>query len=118
MNNEILNLEKSLFKLEYMNNKDYLDSIISDDYLEIGKSGKIINKEDVIKELLTLKEDRKIDIYNFTCTQEDNIFIVHYITLSNDNKIYRTSIWKKENNYKILFHQASILKDEIELIKY
>jgi len=115
---EILELEKSLFEVKYMNNKDYLDNIISDDYLEIGKSGKMINKDDVIKELSSLKENRNIDIYNFACTKEDNIYIVHYITISNDNKIYRTSIWKKENNYKILFHQASILKDNIELIKY
>ena len=117
MNNEILNLEKSLFKIEYMNNKEYLNNIISDDYLEIGKSGTIIKKDDVIKEFLTLTEDRNIDIYNFSCTKEDNIFIVHYITIQNDNKIYRTSIWKKDKEYKILFHQATLLKDQIDLTK-
>ncbi len=117
MINEILNLEKSLFKIKYMNNKEYLDNIISDNYLEIGKSGTIINKNDVIKELLTLTEDRNIDIYNFSCTKEDNIYIAHYITIHNDNIIYRTSIWKKEKDYKILFHQASLLKDQIVLSK-
>ena len=115
---EILELEKSLFEVKYMNNKEYLNNLIDDDYLEIGKSGKMINKDDVIKELSSLKENRNIDIYNFTCTKEDNIYIVHYITISNDNKIYRTSIWKKEKDYKILFHQASILNNQIDLIKY
>jgi len=115
---EILELEKSLFEVKYMNNKEYLNNLIDDDYLEIGKSGKMINKDDVIKELSSLKENRNIDIYNFACTKEDNIYIVHYITISNDNKIYRTSIWKKEKNYKILFHQASILNNQIDLIKY
>jgi len=115
---EILELEKSLFEVKYMNNKEYLNNLIDDDYLEIGKSGKMINKDDVIKELSSLKENRNIDIYNFACTKEDNIYIVHYITISNDNKIYRTSIWKKEKDYKILFHQASILNNQIDLIKY
>lgn len=114
---EILELEKSLFEVKYMNDKEYLNNLIDDNYLEIGKSGKMINKDDVIKELSSLKENRNIDIYNFSCTQENNLFIVHYITVSNNNKIYRTSIWKKEKDYKILFHQASVLNEEIDLTK-
>ena len=119
MKEKILNLEKSLFKYEYMSNIEYLDYIIDDTYEEIGKSGSIYNKNDVIKELSNLKEDRDIEIYNFKCNKiSNNIWLVHYITKSNDKNIYRTSIWREEESLKILFHQASEYKENIELEKY
>ena len=47
------------------------------------------------------------------------IFLVHYFTKKESDNIFRTSIWKKENNnFKILFHQASLYKDEINLIEF
>lgn len=113
---KILELEKSLFKLEYMSNKDYLNNILDDNYLECGKSGIFFNKEDVIRDLSVLKEDRKIIIYNYEIQDLGTVYLVHYITLSNDNQIYRTSIWNKD--YKLLFHQASILKEDKTLIEY
>ena len=117
--NNILELEKSLFKLKFMSNKEYLDNIIDDNYLEIGKSGLFINKEVVINELTSLDKDRDIDIYNFSCLElSNNIYLVHYITISNKDYIYRTSIWKNDKQFKIIFHQASILKEKVDLVKY
>lgn len=120
MNNKILDLEKSLFKYKYMKDIGYLNEIIDDRYIEVGKSGRKINKEDVIKELSKLKEDRKISIYNFTSEQiDEKTYIIHYITKSNADNTYRTSIWKKEKNkIKIIFHQASLYKDKVKLIEY
>ena len=40
MNNKILELEKSLFKYEFMSDTTYLDEIIDDKYIELRKSGK------------------------------------------------------------------------------
>ena len=112
MLDKILELENSLFKLEYMSNREYLDNIISDNYKELGKSGILFNKEDVVNDLLTQQQDRDIKIYDFSGEElSKDLWIVHYITYSDDNKVYRTSIWKNENdNFKILFHQASVLK--------
>lgn len=120
MNNKILEAEKSLFKYEFMSDITYLNEIIDDEYIEIGKSGKKFNKKDVIKDLSILKKDRKIIIYNFTCDKiEENIYLIHYITQSNNDNIYRTSIWKKEDDkIKIIFHQASLYKENINLIEY
>lgn len=116
----LLNFEKSLYKYGSTSNYDYLDSLLDENYEEIGIPGKLLNKNDVIDALLSLNEDRKIDIYNFEYHKISNsIYIVHYITLYKDINIYRTSIWKQNNdNYKIIFHQSSVLKDNIELIKY
>lgn len=116
---ELLELEKKFFDVKYMSNLEYLDKYIDDEYLEVGKSGYFINKKEVINELSNLKESRNIDIYNFSQKQiDENTYIAHYITLNKEQeKIYRTSIWKKEENFKILFHQASILTDDIILTK-
>jgi hypothetical protein len=111
----ILELEKSLFKYEYMSNKEYLDNIIDDNYKELGKSGLLFNKQDVINHLLNQQVDRDITIYNFSGEEiSTGLFLIHYITLNNNIKIYRTSIWR---NNKILFHQASELKVDIDLIR-
>ena len=103
-----------------MSDLAYLERILDDDYLEVGKSGKRINKNDVINELSNLKEDRDITIYNYTCDEiADGLYLVHYITKNGDDNIFRTSIWKnKQGSMKMLFHQASLYKDNIELIEY
>ena len=112
---KILELEKSLFKYEYMSNNEYLDNIIDDNYKELGKSGKLFTKQDVINDLLNQQSDRDITIYDFSGEElAPNLWIVHYITLSDDKKIYRTSIWKHN---KIIFHQASEYKDDIDLMR-
>ena len=81
MDKKILELEKIFFKYEYMSNKEYLNSIIDNNYEELGSSGKILNKGDVINELSNLKNDRDIIIYNYTCSKIDkNIWLVNYIT--------------------------------------
>ena len=120
MMNKILELEKSLFKYEYMSDVDYLNNVIDDSYLEVGKSGYKITKKDVIDELSSLDEDRNIIIYNFRCNEISNdIYLVHYFTKKDNDNIFRTSIWKKDDgNYKILFHQATLYKDEINLIEF
>lgn len=120
MNNKILELEKSLFKYEFMSDITYLNEIIDDNYVEVGKSGKKFNKKDVINDLSILKEDRKITIYNFTCDKiEEDIYLIHYITKNNNDNIYRTSIWKKEyDKIKIIFHQASLYRENVNLIEY
>ncbi len=63
---KILELEKSLFKYEYMSNKEYLNNIIADNYKELGKSGILFNKDDVVNYLLSQQRDRDIEIYNFS----------------------------------------------------
>lgn len=112
---KILELEKSLFKYEYMSNNEYLNNTIDDNYKELGKSGILFNKDDVVNYLLSQQRDRNIEIYNFSGEELiPNLWIVHYITLSDDKKIYRTSIWKDN---KIIFHQASEYKDDIDLMR-
>lgn len=121
MEKEILDLEKNLFKYEYISNPAWLNGVIHDNFVECGKSGLLFNKNDTVKELSSFDSDRKIEIYNFECNKIDsNTYLVHYITKNNDDLIYRTSIWSLDDNggLKILFHQASIMNAPTELMRF
>ena len=110
MKDEILKLEKDLFKYEKISNNKWLDNIIDDSFIECGKSGILFDKKSTIQYLSKCTKDRNITIYNYTYSQIDNnTYLVHYITKSNDNSYYRTSIWINNDGLKLLFHQASKL---------
>lgn len=120
MKDRILELEKNLFKLEYMSNKEWLEKTIHKNFKECGKSGLFFNQKETIASLQACTEDRKIDIYNYEYECIDtNTYLIHYITRSEDALIYRTSIWlMQEDNLRLLFHQASKLNIAIELVKF
>ncbi len=58
-------------------------------------------------------------IYNFTCNKLDGqSWIVHYMTREETGAIYyRTSIWIGQENLKLYFHQATKLKEQVDLIE-
>ncbi len=109
----LYNLETSLFKKEYLCNREYLENIFCDNFMEYGKSGLIYRKKDTIEALYGL-DDRNIEVEGFTCEKIDiNTYIVHYVSINSDGiKAYRTSIWvsNKDNNLQLLFHQGTIKK--------
>lgn len=114
MDKEILQLEKDLFKYEKISDINWLNNIIDDDFVECGKSGLLYNKEITIKDLSKCTKDRNITIYDFTCKKIDNnTYLVHYITESDNKYYYRTSIWKNNDGLKLLFHQATKLDDKL-----
>ena len=119
MNEKILQLEKRFFEHNYISDKKWLENILSDAFIECGKSGALYNKNDTIQALMEYQSDRTMDIYNFdACALSEKIFLVHYITLDKDEKRYfRTSVWTEENGLKLLFHQASLLCMEIDLTR-
>ena len=111
MYNTLLELENSLFKLKYISDRKWLERTLHDDFHEFGKSGVLFKKEDTVESLLQCADDRDIEIYDFECRNiTDTSWLVHYITESNDKRYYRTSVWVKDGNMKLLFHQASELK--------
>lgn len=112
----LLALEKDFFKLTCISNREWLTAILHDDFVEVGKSGIILDKETVIDGLLSCKADRDIVIYNFCCESiGKDSWMVHYVTESEDGWIYRTSVWSKEAQMKLRFHQATKLNCCVEL---
>ncbi len=112
-----LGLEKDFFKLEIMKNKELLSERLDDDYLECGKSGRLFTKEDVIRDLGAMTEDRPIKIYNFSARElDEEYWLIRYITLSGEDQIFRASLWSVQG--RMIYHQASKLTEPVELKEY
>lgn len=109
-------LEKRFFKKEFLADREQLSSALHDDFLECGKSGRLYGKAETVESLQLIPHDRAITMYNFNCTPLcASCYIAHYITASDGALFYRTSIWKKERDWQLCFHQATQLHCEMEL---
>lgn len=113
---KLLSLEKDFFRYEKITDKDWLNSVLHDSFTEMGKSGNIFYKKETISDLMLVKSDRNIDIYNFEAAElKPDCWLVHYITKSDDKLFYRTSVWIKESDIKLIFHQASAYNEKTPL---
>ncbi len=108
---DLYELETSLFKAEYLNDKEYLENIFHDDFMEYGKSGLIYRKRDTIESLLGIG-DRDIKVLDFYSEKIDSLtYIVHYVSVhEGDIKVLRTSIWEEnDNGLQLFFHQGTLM---------
>ena len=105
----IQELEYELLTEETRNNRERLSVILDDSYEEIGRSGKIYNKQDAIDSLSIA------DAVNYTLsdfeyrTLCEGCVLVKYKSNSDGVISLRSSIWKNDDsNWRILYHQASV----------
>ena len=103
--------EMDFFKFEVFSNPEIIDNRISDEFIEIGKSGVKYSKKDVQEYFSNLNCDRLIEIEDFNCKKlSDEIVLVTYTSIEGNYKSYRTSIWIYKNDWKIIYHQGTALK--------
>ena len=110
---QIKKYEIAFLNKSFQTNQINFEESIHDDFKEIGKSGKVYKKKDIIDYLNNTDNDKNIELIDFIYTyiNEDTI-LVNYISLEKDNNlnIFRTSVWvKKNSNWKIIFHQGTII---------
>ncbi|MDP4118864.1 MAG: hypothetical protein Q8873_06710 [Bacillota bacterium] len=112
MHDLILQYEYDFFIAEFCNNIENLEKRICLNFVEYGQSGNVYTRSEVIDFLLNMKNDRDVDILDFSKEELcEGVFIVHYVSYEKlyDRYARRTSIWKKEDDcWKILFHQGTI----------
>lgn len=114
----LLELEQAFFKKQYISDPEWLNATLHEDFTECGKSGILFGKKEVMESLLSCAADRDIVIYNFSCEQiDENSWMVHYITESEGEHYYRTSIWSRGEQLQLRFHQATKLNCDRECIK-
>lgn len=116
MDKEIVKqLELSLLQPEVRKSREKLDKLVSDDFIEIGSSGKIFDKKHVLEDLPEM-EAPKFLINSFETKElaPDLIMTIFQIskTLANQTTLsQRSSVWKKNNgNWQMIFHQGTIIK--------
>lgn len=120
---KILALEKLLLKPEVRKSSAKLEELISEDFMEIGVSGQIYGKAEVVSSLPQEVEREFSDPVDFDVTiLPDNLILATYrLDEINTNKAgeskmsFRSSVWKvDEGRYKLIFHQGFAANDEIK----
>ena len=120
MNNEtnelLITLEKELHGAEARTSRTRLDELISDDFREIGASGKYFGKSEVL-EMLPSEEPPEIHSsdYEVFYLAPEIAQVVYQSYRLDDNgsparKTRRSSIWRKSGEmWKMIFHQGTML---------
>jgi hypothetical protein len=111
---ELINaLELSFFDFGVRHSIDKLNELIADNFVEYGRSGKVLNKKDIISLLLNT-EPPAAKLENFKIKNlSDDFLLVNYISIINKKdklaeKTLRTSIWKLYGEkWKVIFHQGT-----------
>jgi ribosomal protein S18 acetylase RimI-like enzyme len=106
---DLQELELSLITNYEQNNEATLSRLLSDDFIEYGKSGQIHTKKDVIEQIKKENEPRNIVVENLTSKKiTDTVAQITYATVESSSQVLRSSIWKKEyDGWQIVFHQAT-----------
>ena len=105
---QIRYLEMLLLDLNVRNSPTRLADLLCDDFIEIGQSGTIYNKMDIIN---TLSEDPHTDAQfsNFDIQAlSENLILAKY-TSTNVGNVQRTSLWERRDSvWRMLYHEAEM----------
>jgi hypothetical protein len=107
---KIYALEISLLEPQVRKNVKELDILIAENFYEIGASGKIYDKKNILLHLpLEQNNDPVGKIIDFEIYQiSENLIRAHYNLEEKTRRTMRTSIWKRQhNNYQMIFHQGT-----------
>ncbi len=117
--NEFKELELMLLNINIRQNSEKLNNLLADDFTEFGKSGRIYDKQSVIKSLSN-ESFVNHSIIDFKVKQlSEDVFLITYKTIQNKTENHsgtdslRSSIWKKyTDGWKIIFHQGTSIPKE------
>lgn len=110
----LIKLEQSLHSPQLRQNKSQLEQLLASNYFEIGSSGNLWIRDEVINRLV-IEENINISAHDFKVKKiSDEVMLVTYKTTieSTDGtlKAYRSSIWQKNamnEQWQMLFHQGT-----------
>lgn len=111
---QIKELELSLLSQGTRCSSDKLNSLISDDFIEFGASGRIYNKEEVLNDLPNdISRDFVVGELNAILLSEDIVLVTYKIKEWNISSL-RSSIWKKNSDgiWQLFFHQGTKIYEE------
>ncbi|WP_281558370.1 DUF4440 domain-containing protein [Thalassomonas sp. RHCl1] len=115
LQDEIITLEMDLLKPEVRRSPSALDRLISDDFLEIGGSGRSFGKDEVLSRL-PQETPPTFSAQDFELRQlSDNLVqLLYKATMlkagaAQTSYSLRSTLWQlKEDNWQMLFHQGTL----------
>lgn len=102
-------LELELASKDTRKSAEQLSELLANDFEEIGKSGHVYSKYDVLSSLPN-HPHQEIQLSEFRFVElSDNVVLVKYQSSVNDRKALRSSIWvKQDSKWKLLYHQGTV----------
>ncbi|OAJ33996.1 DUF4440 domain-containing protein [Piscirickettsia salmonis] len=102
---------------EFGRTKSDFENMMDDDFWEVGASGKIYSKEDILKTLEERYSKPFNDIWeasDFKCKQLSNdVYLISYSLLQDNKRLTRRStVWKyvRSDSWKIVYHQGTVVE--------
>jgi hypothetical protein len=106
-------LEIQLQSLEVRRSSDKLKKLLSEDFIEYGKSGMKFNLESILSMLLD-EDDTEYIMWDFEMLKLSECIVqVRYKTKIREDDgynhfVFRSSLWRLENEmWKMIFHQGT-----------
>ena len=112
INEELSRLEIELVSPETRANVGRLAELIHDRFEEIGASGRIYNKDELLESLPKQPGPTyELSSFRFEEIGEDHV-LLKYESRVAGKRALRSSIWVKESgSWKLLHHQATVVPD-------
>ena len=103
----IENLERSLLKSEIRASTRILDQIFCDGFIELGKSGRLYNKQDIIAELTGAPQSSALFSDFDIRALSDTLILAGFSSTNNGRTVRRHSLWEKTGkDWRILYHES------------
>lgn len=109
---ELFEAESQLLSPEVRADPTRLDSLLRDDFIEVGSSGKIYEKWLLI-DMMTNETHGKVMIRDFSVRDlMANVALVTYRSVGTSGQVRRSSVWVREfGRWRMVFHQGTRLPD-------
>ena len=110
---ELKGLEEMLLRPEVRRSRLKMDSLLADDFIEYGRSGRIYDKAAIL-ETADKAFDGQLSLHGFSAKAlAPSVVLVNYSSLlrhadGNESHSLRSSIWSQtEKGWKLVFHQGT-----------
>lgn len=108
---ELRILEESLWRSSTRFDRDYMDKILSENFIEFGRSGKIYSRQEIIN--ATPQEiEATLPLKDFKITKiDDDVRLITYISQVMNQQLdigNRSSLWRRRpKGWELCFHQGT-----------
>jgi hypothetical protein len=115
--NKLKELEESLWKSETRFDLEYMEKVLSPEFFEFGRSGKVYARKDTLYGARPQVINAKFPLKNFKVEMiAENVALVTYISEVTYEKVEvgnRSSIWiKTPKGWQLRFHQGTPVEDK------
>ena len=98
-----------LLRSDVRGDRSRLEALL-DDFVEIGASGRVWQREAIVADLLT-SPVAEVTVVDMTARHVDErMVLVTYTTIASDRRVLRSSWWRwTGNDWKCCFHQGTVV---------